>query len=268
MSFLTTFLILLALTLPLAHLFGRWLAGRHQVAPGRIREAMPSLPVAPPLRGRLEQRWDRQVDRTERRLIAHFKDGVEGARIKAVAAELGLEPMLVEAAMGRMREEVSCRLRVLRSGELLHDFDRKAIAQLRRARRAAAPIQALLTALAALANLGAAWPFLAVGGISAFALYEMATVEEMSVTYVGLMGIGLSVMTLGGAVVLSVAMKGALSPLMAGPRLGGKLSNEPRTRLFVDDSPSVMPDVIWWGRDGLVWVGIFRGGRVVWRRRL
>ena len=141
-----------------AHLAG-WLASRSlRVRPGAIREWMPSIPDYVERDGRAEARWEKRRRATEAKLLKLFARGVEGAEAAALAAQLGEDREVVEGALSHMREEIDARLRVTRSGKLLHDFSADAIASLKMRRRMSLPLRFAIFVLGVLANLGAAWP--------------------------------------------------------------------------------------------------------------
>ena len=164
-----------------AHLSG-WLTSRFlRVESGAIREWMPSIPDHIEDDGRAEARWERRRRVIEAKLLSKFAGGVTGAEAHALAAELGEDPEVVAGALGHMREEIPTRLRVTRSGKLLHDFDGGDIRTLRNRRRMGWPIRVVIFVLGALANLGAAWPILmgllvAVGALGVMAVEGGAAV--------------------------------------------------------------------------------------------
>lgn len=214
----------------LAHVIGARFSRRLVVKPGRIREVMPTLPVAPLLQGRAAARWNQSIDRVEGRLVRHFEGGARTVDGGTVAAEISEDAALVNAALERMREQIPCRLRITASGRLLHDFEAEDIAVLAARRRASWPFKALVFALSALANVGAMWPvllilMLAVGGLD-MVLTAALTAGSQVGELVGLTEIGIILVVAVGVVGLGFLARLALTPLVAAPELGEALEPE------------------------------------------
>ena len=237
--------ILLLFTLPLAYMAGRAFASLRDIKQGHIRQAMPSLPSAPPLQGRPEVRWDKSVDRVEGKMLEMFAGGARGVSAESVAAQLGEDPMLTEAALSRLREEIPCRMRILRSGVMLHDFDPKDIAALKGARARSWPLQLGLTAMAVLANLGAAWPFISMGLISVGALLGIAAISSQEQAIIlGISALIASAIILGATFVLGAVINLVLARRFGGPKLGLAVEKEeaPQRQIGGYD----MNDVLLW----------------------
>lgn len=225
---MTVMIVLLLLTLPASHVVGALAARRLRVGPGMARDVMPALPASPPVKGRAERRWERQLDKVEARLLSHMAQGAQGVDAAGLSAQLGLEVEVVEAALARMREEIPCRLQITRQGRMLHDFAAQDIAALVSRRRRAGPMRALLFVLAAFANIGAAWPFLSMTFISIGGLLGMSAAPEGEALIVGvtaLIGAGLLFVV---TFISGFVMHLLLTPLISGPRLGDVKRGEAR----------------------------------------
>ena len=237
------FFVLLFLTLPLAHIIGALVARASNVKEGHIREAMPSLPAAPPFKGRAERRWEKRITKVERDLLARFENGATGIEAHELAAQIGEEPLVVDAVLTRLREEIPCRMRIMQSGKIYHDFEAKDIAELRSKRRRSWPRQLLLTGLAAMANIGAAWPVISVAAIAGTALYQMGTVPEDQTLIVGVTGlIGASALVIGTFIAGFIAQL-MFTPLR-GPKLSDVVAGEERPKRTT--SSSVADDLVFW----------------------
>ena len=272
---LIAFLLALALTLPAAHLIGRSAARRRSVAPGRAREVMPSLPSAPPRHGSAERRWDRAMDRIERELLARFAEqGALDVEAHELAAQLGEHPERLEAVLARMREEIPSRMRIMRSGAIRMDFSSEHLLALKRSRRRSMPRKLALGAIAAVANLGAAWPFLSLALIVLVTLSSMLDVSqtafdaEQAMISVGVTGLMASAAVIGATLALGLFMQLALTPWLNSPRLKARLADEPRPArklpryrhdpvpLLYLDAPLSQHYIVhsastsWWGRGG------------------
>lgn len=233
---MTVMIVLLLLTLPASHLVGALLANRLRVGPGMARDVMPALPASPPVKGRAERRWDRQLDQVEGRLLSHMAQGAQGVDAAGLAAQLGLEVELVEAALARMREEIPCRLQITRQGRMLHDFAAKDIAALVARRRRALPMRALLFVLAAFANIGAAWPFLSMTFISIWGLMEMNAAAQGEALVAGVTALILAGLLFGATFIGGFVMHLLLTPLISGPRLGDVKRGEARPQRTTGDA--------------------------------
>ncbi len=215
------------LGIPLAHGVARWIALGRRAGAGHSRDVMPALPTTPPTTGRAERRWDAQVSKLEGALLERFEGGARGVEAQALAAQLGAEPAHVEAALAQLREAMPCRLQVTRSGKLLHDFEAADVAAMRAARRLAWPRRVAFTALGAFANIGAAWPLIATGGLATLALLSMASVsttdEALVIGVIALIGVAL----LFGVTLLAGAISGLLMrPWINAPKLGSVRESE------------------------------------------
>ncbi len=233
MTLFIVFLIALACTLPAAHLMGWWLSRKRQVKAGHIREVMPSLPSSPPRKGRAERRWDRAMNRVEKRLLAQFKQGATQVHAAQLAGQLAEDPDLVEAVLARMREEIPCRMQIMRSGTIYHDFKAEDIAELTRQRRRSLPRQVMLAILTAFANIGAAWPFLSVVVIVLATFAQMNSLNvgadpESAMITAGITGIGLSIGVMLTTLVAGWLARLFLHPISRGPKLGKIVKQEPR----------------------------------------
>ncbi len=232
----------LVATLPFAHMIAALVTWSIRVNPGHIREVMPVMPAARPIKGRAERRWDRQVHQAEARLLRRFKDGVQGAEASALAPLITLDPMVVEEALARMREEIPCRLRVTRQGRMLHDFKAEDVAALRRRRALSMPLRAALFGLALFANLGAAWPVLAMALGAVLTLAAMAGAAEEEAFVTGLIGLSLLGVFFVVNLVAGLVVHLLLTPPIKGPSLGDLKEGEaPRKRTrgaLADATPS------------------------------
>lgn len=241
-------MVLLVLSLPAAHVVG-WLATqRLKVGAGMGRDLMPSLPAAPPVSGAAERRWESRLESALSKIVAHLsQSSAQLTQIEAspLAAQLGLDAAVVEAALARMREEIPCRLQITAQGRMLHDFKAEDIAALRARRRRAWPMRMLLFGLAAFANIGAAWPFLSMTFIAVGALFAMAAAQGDA------LAVGVVALIAAGGVFLSTFLGGfvmhlLLTPLISGPRLGDVKVSEPRPQRTIGPSSD----------DGLYWLWV------------
>jgi hypothetical protein len=201
-----------------AHLVGIELSRRFGTQPGHARELMPTLPPNPIQEGTPEMRWNRSVRRVERRLLKRFADGVEGVDAQTLAADMGENPELVNAALERLREELPCRLRVRRDGTMLHDFDAEDIQALSRSRRRSAPFKLVLLAFAAFANIGAAWPIFTILFMAIVTL-DLVLHAFGNTLYMGGFGIFLIGLVGAGTMILSAALHRVLEPMIHAPDL-------------------------------------------------
>ena len=237
------FLALLVLTLPAAHIIGALVARASNVKEGHIREAMPSLPASPPFKGRAERRWEKRITKVERDLIARFENGATGVEAHELAAQIGEEPLVVDAVLTRLREEIPCRMRIMQSGKIYHDFDAKDIAELKSKRRRSWPRQVLLTGLAAMANIGAAWPVISVAVIAIAALYEMGTVPQEETLTVGIAGL-----IAASGLILVTFIAGFVAQLLftplRGPKIADVITGEKRPKRTT--SSDIRDDLIFW----------------------
>lgn len=231
---LIIFTVFLLLTIPVAHITGYFLARSKNVAHGHIREVMPSLPSAPSKRGRMDKRWDKSMKRIEAKLLDMFKNGAQGVQHIQLAGQLNESPDLVEAVLARMREEIPCRMRILRSGTILHDFKAEDIQRLKRQKQLSKPRQALIAVLAAFANIGAAWPFISLVIVVLATFSQMTGMgSEGEMASVGIIGIGLSMGIIVVTLVASLFAQLIFAPPFLGPKLGKALAKEklPERRL-------------------------------------
>lgn len=206
--------------LVIAHTVGSAFARSLEVQPGHGREVMPSLPVAPTQRGRAAVRFQNSVVRVERLLLREFSGGVQAAEATALAGQLNEDPIVVSAALERMREEIPCRMQITASGKIRHDFAAEDVAALRTRRRAWLPVRLMVFGLAGLANIGAIWPVLL---ILTLALWTLdVAVSNASETAVHLGGAGLIAILVAFAAAMGVswAIHFLLTPLISAPRLG------------------------------------------------
>lgn len=237
------FLALLVLTLPAAHIIGAFVARASSVKGGHIREAMPSLPAAPPFKGRAERRWEKRITKVERDLLARFENGATNVEAHELAAQIGEEPLVVDAVLTRLREEIPCRMRIMQSGKIFHDFEAKDIAELKSKRRRSWPRQIMLTGLAAMANIGAAWPVISVAVIAITALYEMGTVPQEETLTVGIAGL-----LAASGLILVTFIAGFVAQLLFTPLRGPKIADviEGEKRPKRTTSSDIRDDLIFW----------------------
>jgi hypothetical protein len=223
MLFIVT-LVCLALGIFMSHAGGLWLTRSLALGPGAIREVMPLPPALPPQTGRADRRWSRKVRSLEAKLLLRFAPGATGVEASALAAELGEPPELVEATLAHLREEIPCRLRITRHGRMLHDFAPQDIAQLAARRAASIPRRVAWLAAAALANIGAAWPVIAMTGVAGFALLDMwasqAAAGAEAALNAGIAGLIVTGLIFGGTLLLGVISRFVLWPMRSGPQLG------------------------------------------------
>lgn len=202
--------------LVLAHLAGMRLASRLDVRPGHVRRAMPTLPLQQYAVG---ARWSRGLRRVERALLPILRAEPAGVEAAPLAGRIDEPLALVVAVLERLREEVPCRLRVTRSGRILHDFEPAALAELASRRRRTRPWLLLVYLLGLFSNLGAAWPVITILFVASSTLGQVLRGGQDATT-IGLIGL----LSLAGLVLLTVgvgyAMTGLLRPLRAGPKLG------------------------------------------------
>lgn len=231
------FIALLVLTLPISFISGWLLTRQRRAKAGHIREVMPSLPTAPSRRGSVEKRWDKSMRRIERKILDLFQsNGAQGVHTTQLAAQLGEPPELVEAVLARMREEIPCRMRILRSGTILHDFAASDIQALQRARLLSLPRKILMTMLAVFANIGAAWPFISIVIIVLMTFNTMSGLAtEDAMIQTGIAGIGYSI-----AILLATVVSGWIAQLLFttslfGPKLGSTLEQEKLPQRRIDN---------------------------------
>ena len=231
------FIALLLTSIPLSFVSGWLLTRQRRVKAGHIREVMPSLPTTPSRRGSVERRWDRSMKRIERRLLAMFESsGARGVHTTQLAAQLGEPPELVEAVLARLREEIPCRMRILRSGTILHDFEAADIQSLQRARALSWPRQILMTTLAIFANIGAAWPFISVVIIVLMTFNTMSSLAtEDAMINAGITGIGYSIGILLATVVSGWIAQLLFTTSLFGPKLGETVQQEKLPQRRVDN---------------------------------
>jgi len=241
----TVFLLMLAGTVPVAHAVGVLVSRQARVDPGHSREAMPALPAKPRLAGSAEQRWDRTIDSLERKLISRFAGGVDGVEAWELAAELGEEPLVVEATLARMREEIPCRMRITRSGKIFHDFEGSDIAKLGAIRTSSLVTRVLLSGLASMANIGAAWPAMCVAGVAMFALYEMSILEtEDAMIEAGITGVVVVSALVIGTFVMGWIVRMIFHP-PGGPRLADIEEGEALPQRHVTNTSNNADIVLW-----------------------
>jgi len=217
-------LFALGTSILLAHYVAQVVARSNSVGPGHVREVMPTIPVAPLVRRIPVRRWRNAVRRVEGRLVEHFQGGVAGATAEGLAGELGEDERVVAGALERMREEVDCRIRVTRSGTLLHDFEADQIAQLRRERAQSTPKKIFMFAVAAASNIGAIWPVLAVLFLAVTSLDAMTHFDD-PVAW-GVYGIAVICVVFGSTLLLSLLVHVLMRPMTPGPALGPMESSE------------------------------------------
>ena len=211
----------LVASLFLAHVVALRVSKRLEVKPGYAWEVMPSLPSAPPVSGRAEARWDKNLERVERRLLAEFDALTQPIEAHALAGAWGEDVALVEAVLTRMREEVACRLQITQQGRMFHTFSAEQIQQLRNKRARGWPLRALWFAVGVFANIGAIWPVVAVASIAGGALFVIsATVTEGDMLNAGILGIGAILVVVVSTLIGGVLSRLLLSPLRGGPKLG------------------------------------------------
>lgn len=214
----------LVVSIVLAHFVAQVLVGSLEVEPGHIREVMPTVPVAPLEEGDPDQRWGQAVRRVEGRLLEKFRGGATGVTAEGLAADLGENRRVIAGALERMREEVDCRIRVTRSGTMLHDFEADQIEKLEAERTRSIPMKLFMFGVAAAANIGAIWPVLAILFLAVASLQTVA--QYANGAEWGAYGIGMIVVIFGATLILSWILHFLMHPLMAGPSLGPMETSE------------------------------------------
>lgn len=214
------------LGLIIAHVLGARFARRLDVRPGHARRVMPTLPLAQFAVG---PEWTRGLRRVERTLLPILQVEPTGVEAAPLAGRLE-EPLdLVVAVLERLREEVPCRLRVTRSGRLLHDFEPAALAELAVQRRQTRPWLAAVYLFGLFANLGAAWPVIIILFVASSTLVEVFR-DLASGVRAGVGGLVALAALIGLTLVLGALMSLILRP-RGGPRLGAApVSEVPRAR--------------------------------------
>ncbi len=233
--------------LALAHVVGLLLHGALRVRPGHVRRVMPSLPLGRVADGpRAAVRWRRTVRRAEGKVLAELEGGASGVGAASLAARVHEDEEVVEAALARLRQEIPCRLKVTRSGHILHDFDSADIVAIRDKRRAGLPVRGLFFALAALANVGAVWPVVTVLLIAFVSLEETLGGGPVAA---GVQGLALIAGVLGGAWVVGGLLYWLCSPLTSSPRLGPAGPEDPADAIPELVEPEVAEPVFlgWFG---------------------
>lgn len=202
----------------IAHSVAYRLASFRSCRIGHGREVMPTLPTEES-DGDPGRRWIDGVRRTERKILNHLKGDTRGVSALQLTAELGEPRQRIVAALERIREEIPCRLRVTRGGELLHDFEADDLDELRRQRRRNGPFRLFAIALAALANVGAIWPVLMVLFIALTALDLLLTVGTDVAVIQGMFWLLIVAGVVLVAAVGRVIIRWVFTPIIASPPL-------------------------------------------------
>ncbi len=226
----------------LAHAVGLGMSRALHVAPGHAREVMPSLPVAPTFKGFEAIRFQKAVLSAERQLLRKFADGVEGAEATALADDLNQDPMVIGAALERLREEIPCQMRITSRGRILHDFAAEDIATLRNKRRAWLPVRLGVFALAGLANVGAIWPVLLIMTLAFWTLdIAVSTVDSNAAMWLGGSGLIAIVVCFAAAMAAGWVVHYLLYPFFAStPKIGSAAADK------VPNRRSSGSDGSWW----------------------
>lgn len=224
------FAVMLLTSIALAHFVGWTLVETLEVDPGHIREVMPTIPVAPLQEGSPGRRWRNAVRRVEGTLLERFSGGVTQMAAAELAAELSEDRRVVAGALERMREEVDCRIRVTRSGKILHDFSADQIAELQKKRARSIPTKLFMFGVAAASNIGAIWPVLTILFLAVASLQAMA--RHIDGAQWGMYGIGMILVVFGATFAVSWGLHFLMSPFISGPSLGpmGNTESKPNRR--------------------------------------
>ena len=203
---------------------------------GRGRDVMPTIAREEPDDTHRPDGWINRVRGVEKKLLDHFQGDVLEARASVLARDLGVMPILVDAALERMREEIPCRLRVTRDGELLHDFAAEHLDELRQRRRRSLPFRILLVTLSTLANISAIWPVLMIFFIGIAALDFVFSAEIAAALVFGLLGFVIVSAILLSAFAGSYVIRLFLTPLLPSPPLD------------YAQTPKRASNTMWWGK--------------------
>lgn len=233
-----TFALVVLLASPIvARIAGRYFSKSLEASFGHARDWMPTLPNQAVAKGEPGKRWQKRVRRLEMRALPYLEASPLGITAESLAGELSEDVSVADAVLERIRDEIPSRLKVTRSGRLIHDFDPEDVRALKRRNGVRAPARVLLFALAILANAGAAWPIL------------MAIFVGM-VAFLGMAGSNPFVMGIGGilailAMLLGNVLAGEVIRLMltpaGGPSLGSTTEAEdPQMLLEAHDSREAM----------------------------
>ncbi len=242
-STLLPLLLVTAVAAPVLARLGAWRIGRLVDArPGHARKHVPSLPVVPAAAqsDRAALRFEASVRLAERRAVLLLTDGAaDGVCVEAseLATRLAVHTEVATALLADWRARLPCRLRVTRSGRLLHDF---AVTDLKTAVRDAWhawPQRVALWLAAILANLGALWWVVVGIAVGVVALRDVLAAETNEARLaMAALGIGEFV-----GVYLAAQVGAWLVALMAaapGPKLAPKPEGSPRRTLRIGKGKS------------------------------
>lgn len=239
-TFTLTFAIVVLFASPIvARIAGRYFSKSLEASFGHARDWMPTLPNHAIVKGEPGQRWQKRVRRLEMRALPFIEASPTGVTADLLAGELSEDVSVADAVLERLRDEIPSRLKVTRSGRLIHDFDAADIRALKRRNGVRAPARVLLFTLALLANAGAAWPILMAIFVGMIAFVGMAGTNPIAT---GIGGIVAILAMLGGNVLSGVLVKLVLTP-PGGPSLGSTTEAENQQMLFeAHDSREAMTE--------------------------
>jgi hypothetical protein len=213
--------LVLAVSPLIAHAVGAVVAALVRVRPGRAADRMPGLPARDDKAGTPMRRFERSVRRVEGRMLRWVLDQPQGVEAQALAAALGEDPEVVGEVLTRWRSRAPCRLQVTERGRLLHDFQPDDVRKLSRARLLTGPGRWLLMAVAAVANVGAAWPLAVTGVLAAVTLGGMLFTGDdggIAVVLMALAGLLAVAVVFGLNLLLGLVFRVVLAPWIGGPR--------------------------------------------------
>ena len=157
----------------IAHLLGRKLAQYRQCQVGWGREVMPTFVRRRRKKRGDEKEWNERVRRAEQKILDRYDGDIRAATASGLAVELSELPVVMEAALDHMRQEIPCRLSVTSAGELVHDFDALHLDALRGLKKKRGLKRTGLRFVALMANISAVWPVVIVAMMALAAFYTI-----------------------------------------------------------------------------------------------
>lgn len=241
-SQLFPYLLASAIAAPVLARLAAWRLGTLVDArPGHTRARMPSLPVVPAegpasrATDRAAGRFEAAVRQAERRAVQLLCEGATGpvtVEASELATKLAVHAEIATALLADWRARLPCRVRVTRSGRLLHDFAPETLKTAVRDGWHAWPQRFALWLAAVLANLGALWWVvvgIACGVVALRAVWHAETDEAR---------LGMALLGIGefAGVYLAAQCGGWMVGLLSatkGPKLAAKPENSAPRKLKI-----------------------------------